>query len=153
MAHPLILAGTHRLGPCLDDELFRRLCRSRDYLAAHFDARVRLADMAREAYLSPFHYHRLFQQTFGETPHEFLTRLRLDHARRLLVRERLPVTEVCLAVGYESLGSFSAMFRARAGRSPSEFQRASRRMFAVPRVAPYGFVPNCFLQFHGVRPF
>ena len=137
----------------LDDELFRRLCRSRDWLAARIDEPVRLADAAREACLSPFHYHRLFAHTFGETPHEFITKLRIDRAKRLLARDQLPVTEVCLAVGYESLGSFSTLFRTMVGYSPSAYQRAIRRIFPVPKLAVYRFVPNCYLVNHGVAPF
>ena len=123
MQHPLLYTAHYRLGPALDDELFRRLCRSRDWLAARLDEPVRLADAAREAWLSAFHYHRLFVHTFGETPHEFVTRLRIDRAKRLLARDRLPVTEVCFAVGYESLGSFSTLFRTMVGYSPSAYQR------------------------------
>jgi len=151
--HPLIVTAPHRLGPVLDDELFRRLCRSRDFLAAGLDQPLRLADAAREAGLSPYHYHRLFARTFGETPHEFLTRRRIDRAKRLLVREELPVTEVCLAVGYESLGSFSSLFRSMVGYSPSEFQRGLRKIFTIPAMTPYRFIPNCFLLRHGARPF
>ena len=86
MRHPLIYTAPQRLGPLVQEELFRRLCRSRDYLAAGLDQPVRLADAAREACLSPYHYHRLFARTFGETPHDFLTRLRMDRAKRLLAR-------------------------------------------------------------------
>jgi AraC family transcriptional regulator len=68
----------------VDHDTFRRLCRSRDFLAASFGERLRLEQAAARAYLSPFHYHRLFRRAFGETPHEFLTRLRLDEAKRLL---------------------------------------------------------------------
>jgi AraC-like DNA-binding protein len=137
----------------LDDELFRRLCRSRDWLAVRIDEPVRLADAAREACLSPFHYHRLFAHTFGETSHEFITKLRIDRAKRLLARDRLQVTEVCLAVGYESLGSFSTLFRTMVGYSPAAYQRAIRRIFPVPQLAVYRFVPNCYLVNHGVAPF
>jgi AraC-like DNA-binding protein len=137
----------------LDDELFRRLCRSRDYLAAGLDQPLRLSDAARQACLSPYHYHRLFARTFGETPHQFLTRLRIDRAKRLLVHDQLPVTAVCLAVGYESLGSFSSLFRTTVGYSPSQFQRCLRKIFAVPELTPYRFIPNCFLLRHGARPF
>jgi len=151
--HPLIYTARHRLGPVLDDELFRRLCRSRDWLAARIDEPVRLADAAREACLSPFHYHRLFAHTFGETPHEFITKLRIDRAKRLLAHDRLPVTEVCFAVGYESLGSFSTLFRTMVGYSPSAYQRAIRRVFPAPKLAVYRFVPNCYLVNHGVAPF
>ena len=153
MRHPLIYTAPHRLGPALDDELFRRLCRSRDYLAAHNEEPLRLADAAREACLSPFHYHRLFVRTFGETPHEFVTKLRIDRAKRLLARERLPVTDVCFAVGYESLGSFSTRFRSIVGYSPSVYQREIRRIFPVPALAVHRFIPNCYLVNYGVRTF
>jgi AraC-like DNA-binding protein len=139
--------------PLLDDELFRRLCRSRDFIAAGFDQPLRLADAAKEACMSPFHYHRLFARTFGQTPHEFLTSVRMDRAKELLARDALPVTEVCLAVGYESLGSFSSRFRAEVGRSPSQFQQHLRKIFPVPRTAIYRFVPNCYLLRHGATPF
>jgi len=151
--HPLIYTAPLRLGPILDDELFRRLCRSRDWLAAHIDGPVHLADAARQAYLSPYHYHRLFAHTFGETPHEFLTRQRIDRAKRLLARDHLDVTEVCLAVGYESLGSFSTRFRTLVGYSPSAYRRAIRRIFPAPKLPIHHFVPNCYLLNHGVTPF
>jgi len=134
----------------LEDDLFRRLCRSRDFLAAGFDQRLRLADAARQANLSPYHFHRLFARTFGETPHEFLTRVRIDRAKELLARDALAVTEVCFAVGYESLGSFSSRFRAEVGYSPSEFQRGLRRIFPVPATAIYRFIPACYLIQRGV---
>ena len=140
--HPLIYTAPLRLGPAVDDDLYRRLARSRDFLAAGFDQPLRLADAARHACLSPYHYHRLFARTFGETPHEFLTRLRIDRAKQLLTRDRLPVTEVCFAVGYESLGSFSSRFRSIVGYPPSEYQR---RVFHIPFRFPKGIVPNCFL--------
>jgi AraC-like DNA-binding protein len=95
----------------------------------------------------------MFVRAFGETPHEFLTRLRIDRAKQMLARDECPVTEVCLAVGYESLGSFSSRFRGLVGRSPSEYRQGLRRVFAVPRFAPYRFVPNCFLQAFGARTF
>src|SRR5438093_13163482 len=63
--HPLIYTAPQRLGPLVHDEIFRRLCRSRDYLAAGLEQPMRLADAAREACLSPYHYHRLFARTFG----------------------------------------------------------------------------------------
>jgi AraC-like DNA-binding protein len=151
--HPLIYTAPHRLGPVVNDDLFRRLCRSRDYIAANLDQHLRLADAAREAYLSPFHYHRLFTQTFGQTPLEFLTRLRIDRAKELLIRDAAPVTDVCFAVGYESLGTFSTRFRRATGYSPREFQRGLRKIFQVPWVTPYRSIPACYLIHHGVTPF
>jgi AraC-like DNA-binding protein len=129
----------------LHDDTFRRLCRGRDLLAAEYKSRVLLEQAAREACLSEFHFHRLFRATFGETPHDFLTRLRMERARQMLASERT-VTEVCFEVGYESLGSFSSKFRAQFGRSPVEFQRELRRIFGYNAPWRVLMLPECFLR-------
>jgi len=130
----------------MPDDTFRRLCRARDLLASEYSSRVLLAQAAGEACLSEYHFHRLFRLAFGETPHGFLTRHRMERAKELLASERT-VTEVCFDVGYESLGSFSSKFRARFGHSPVEFQREIRRAFAYS--APWRIVrvPGCFLPY------
>ena len=151
--HPLLYTAGQRLGPLVEEETFARLYRSREFLAGSFDQRVRLSEAAREACLSPFHYHRMFVRAFGETPHDFLTRRRIDRAKQLLARDECPVTDVCLAVGYESLGSFSSLFRSVVGRSPLEYRQSLRRVFPVPDLAPYRFIPACFLISFGSRPF
>jgi len=148
--HPLVYSVDVRLGPILDRDMRRRLCRSRDFLAARFDQPLRLNDAAREAFLSPYHYHRLFSEAFGETPHQFLSRQRIEQAKRLLALE-MPVTEVCLAVGFESLGSFSSRFRAVVGTSPSEFRRNSRSVFAMPKLRVYKSIPACYSIAYSVR--
>lgn len=150
---PLLHTAGHRLGPLVEEETFARLHRSREFLAGSLDQRIRLSDAAVQACLSPFHYHRMFVRAFGETPHDFLTRRRIDRAKQLLAREECPVTEVCLAVGYESLGSFSSLFRSAVGRSPSEYRQSVRRVFPVPQLAPYRFIPACFLLSFGSRAF
>ena len=131
--------------PLLHDDTFRRLCRGRDLLASEYQSRILLDQAAREACLSEFHFHRLFRTTFGETPHDFLTRLRLDRARQMLASDRT-VTEVCFEIGYESLGSFSTKFRAHFGRSPAEFQKEVRRIFGYHAPWRVLMVPGCFLR-------
>lgn len=145
--------ASQRLGPLVEQDTFARLQRSREFLAGSFDQRLNLAAAAREACLSPFHYHRMFVRAYGETPHDFLTRRRIDRAKEMLARDECPVTEVCFSVGFESLGSFSSRFRSLVGRSPSEFRRSIRRVFPAPHVAPYRFVPACYLLSFGSRPF
>jgi AraC-like DNA-binding protein len=132
--------------PLLHDDTFRRLCRARDLLAVEFRSRVLLDQAAREACLSPFHFHRLFRVAFGETPHDFLTRLRMDHARRLLASGEMKVTEVCLEVGYSSLGSFSSKFQSLTGCAPTDYQRRVRRVFGYPRPWNIILVPECYLS-------
>ena len=138
-----------RVGQLLHDETFRRLCRSRDLLAASYDAQVSLDQAAREACLSAFHFHRLFTSAFGETPHDYLTRLRMEHAKRLLALGEMSVTEICMQVGYSSLGSFSHKFHSMAGRTPSEYQREVRRVFGYRAPWHIVFTPFCFLSRFG----
>ena len=126
------------------DETFRRLCRARDLLASRYHLPVRLDRAAQEACLSAFHFHRLYAATFGETPHDFLTRLRIERAKRLLLSGDMTVTEVCLEVGYSSLGSFSHKFHSLVGRSPSEYQREVRRIFGFSSPWHILFVPDCY---------
>lgn len=106
-------------------ELFRRVLRGRDYLLSQAAESVALPDAARAACLSPFHFHRAFTQAFGVTPHQMLTRHRLERAATMLAAGAA-VTDVCLAVGFESLGSFSSLFRRHFGVSPRGFQRRAQ---------------------------
>jgi AraC-like DNA-binding protein len=115
-------------------------------LASEYQSRVRLEQAAREACLSEFHFHRLFRAIFRETPHDFLTRLRMDRARQMLASDRT-VTEVCFEIGYESLGSFSSKFRRHFGCSPAQFQREVRRIFGYNAPWRIVMVPGCFVRF------
>jgi AraC-like DNA-binding protein len=108
-------------------ELHRRLHRGRDYLAACYSVTVTVAGAAKAAALSPYHFHRQFRSVFGETPMQFVQARRLEAARRMLLTTDLPVTQICLLVGFESLGSFSTLFRRRFGRSPREFRRQGKK--------------------------
>lgn len=128
-----------------------RLRRVREALAEGFAEPQSLGRAAQHAGWSPFHFQRLFSRAFGESPHRFLTRRRIEEARRLLARTDLPVTDVCLAVGYESLGTFSRRFRAHVGHSPTAYRSLLRRSFPRPDATPYSFVPSCFLA-HYTRP-
>jgi AraC family transcriptional regulator len=107
-------------------ELYRRLHRGRDFLISCRDQPLTVAQAARVANLSPFHFHRMFRSAFGQTPMQFLQEQRLLSARRLLVQTDEPVTTICFSVGFESLGSFSWLFRRRFGLSPSQFRVSSR---------------------------
>ncbi|MBI1764206.1 MAG: helix-turn-helix transcriptional regulator [Acidobacteria bacterium] len=107
-------------------ELYRRLHRDKEFIAASFEQSLTLDEIARIACLSPSHFLRTFQQAFRQTPHQFLTTQRLARAQYLLRHTGLPVTEICFAVGFESLGSFSTLFRRHLGRSPAQFRQAKR---------------------------
>jgi len=107
-------------------EIYRRSCRAREFMHAYRDHPVELAQVAQAACLSLYHFHRLFRETFHETPHRYLTRLRLERAAHLLAHSELPVTEICLQCGFSSLGSFSSLFRRYFGHGPRAFKNRSR---------------------------
>jgi AraC-like DNA-binding protein len=131
----------------LRHEAFRRLCEARDRLVEVHDATVTIEQIAREAGISSFHFIRQFEALFGETPHQFRIQARLDRARLLLAAGRHSVTDVCMEVGFSSLGSFSHLFSRRLGESPSAFQRRIRVTVAAPRSRlgelPAMLVPGC----------
>jgi AraC-like DNA-binding protein len=103
-------------------ELQKRLLIARDYMHATFGQSLSLEDIAHVAMLSPYHFLRTFRQLFGQTPHAYLTHLRLKQAQYLLSSTDLPVTEICFALGFTSLGSFSTLFRRIVGQSPQIFR-------------------------------
>ena len=104
---------------------------------------VSIEEVAREVGISPFHFIRQFEAVFGLTPHQFRIQSRLDRARRLLAIGQHSVTDVCMEVGFSSLGSFSDLFTRRIGASPSAYQRRVRAMVQVPGTVPPALVPGC----------
>ena len=99
--------------------------------------------LARRAGVSRAHFTRSFKRTFGETPHQYLMSRRMERAKSLLRAGDLSVTEVCFAVGFSSLGSFSARFTEVTGESPSAFQARWARDGA-PRI------PGCYVFMWGL---
>ncbi|WP_130799512.1 helix-turn-helix transcriptional regulator [Streptomyces otsuchiensis] len=87
-----------------------------------YDQRLDVPALARSAHMSPGHFSRSFRDAFGETPHSYLMTRRIERAKALLRRGDLSVTEVCLAVGCTSLGSFSSRFTELVGESPSAYR-------------------------------
>jgi AraC-like DNA-binding protein len=126
-----------------------KLVRARDLVRDCFAEVLTLDDLSREAGLSPWHLLRAFRSAFGETPHDFLTRLRLERARDLLTVTSRPVTAICFDVGFTSLGSFSTLFRRHVGLSPAAFRRQVRAWVTVPGRYPWAFVPVCFWLHYG----
>jgi AraC family transcriptional regulator len=104
-------------------ELHARVQKGRQAIDEMLTENLPLKNIARLAHLSPFHFHRAFCAVFGETPHTYRTRRRLERAARLLKETDEPVMDVCLDTGFESAGSFSTLFRRRYGASPSQFRR------------------------------
>jgi len=110
------------------EELWKRVNRARDYLHAHLRQRISLSEVARAAWLSPFHLLRVFQAAFEQTPHRYLSQCRLERAKFLLEKTSIPVTAICLECGFTSLGSFSNLFRSESGMSPRAWREKYGRV-------------------------
>lgn len=112
----------------------RRLLRVRDAMDRHYAEALDVAALARLACMSQSHFSRRFKVVFGETPHRYLQRRRVERSMAMLRDTRAPVTEVAMAVGFTSLGTFSRTFREIVGRSPRDY-RSQAVSPAVPGCA------------------
>lgn len=124
------------------DGVLVHLRRARDHVDRHFAEPLDLEQLAAVAAISRWHFHRLFAATYGVTPAAYLSERRVERAQDLLRATNLTVTEVCHAVGYSSLGSFSSRFRELVGETPSDFQR--RYADGAPRI------PGCYVLMAGL---
>jgi AraC-like DNA-binding protein len=118
------------------------LRRARDHADRHYAETLDLAALAEVAGLSKYHFHRLFAATYGRSPAAYLSERRIERAQDLLRATNLTVTEICHAVGFSSLGSFSSTFRRIVGASPSEFQKR------YAEGAPH--IPGCYIFMIGL---
>lgn len=119
------------------------LRRARDLVDRSYADPLDLDALAAEAGLSRYHFVRTFADTYGDTPMRYLTRRRIERAQDLLRSANLTVTEVCMMVGFASLGSFSSRFRELVGESPTQY-RDRWSATGGPRI------PGCFLFMRGV---
>jgi len=116
------------------EEANRRLLRARDAMDRDYASELDVPALARIAHCSRAHFIRTFRATFGETPHRYLQRRRVERAMFLLRATDRSVTQVCLDVGFTSLGTFTRTFRAIVGETPTAYRGRG----------PLAPVPNCF---------
>jgi AraC-like DNA-binding protein len=125
--------------------LYRRLVQAKLFIDAHYAESIDLENIADEAYFSKFHFIRLFKNIYRRTPHQYLIFVRIEKAMELL-KAGAPVSEVCYAVGFESLGSFSALFKRMVGITPSTYSIQQQEIKAQIVQAPLSFIPGCFAE-------
>jgi AraC-like DNA-binding protein len=134
----------------LRHEGFRRLCHARDLLRESRETSPTIEQLARDVGISPFHFIRQFEAVFGVTPHQFRIASRLELAKQLLAGGEYSVTDICMEVGFSSLGSFSTLFAQRVGEPPSAYRRRVRTLISVPGRAS-SLAPGC-LSLLGALP-
>ena len=123
------------------EDLNRRLLRARDAMDRAYAEPLDVRAVAAVAHISPAHFSRCFRAVFGETPHRYLQRRRVERSMFLLRETDRSVTDICFDVGFTSLGTFSRTFRDIVGEAPSEYRKGNGPIVA----------PNC-VQMAFTRP-
>lgn len=124
------------------DDLLTHLRRTRDLIDRDYAEPLDLNGLAEAARVSKYHFLRSFTAVYGYTPGAYLAQRRIERAQDLIRSTNLTITEVCMLVGYSSLGSFSSKFRQLVGASPTEYQ--AKFADGVPRI------PGCYVFMHGL---
>ncbi len=121
-----------------------RLTLARSYIDRHYDQPLTLDHLSQAAGFSPYHFIRLFHAAYRQTPHQYLIQRRIDQAKDLLGSSDLPIQDICVEVGFESIGSFSTLFRRVTGLTPGAYRRYKQR-----RSQPT-HIPLCQYYLHGL---
>jgi AraC-like DNA-binding protein len=123
-----------------DTGVLRQLRLAKDAMDREWSRPLDVAAMAARAGYSRYHFVRLFRDAYGETPGAYLARRRIERAQELLRSANLTVTEICVLVGFTSLGTFCTRFKRQVGMTPTQFRARARRTGPAP-------IPGCFLLF------
>jgi AraC-like DNA-binding protein len=128
--------------------LYKRIVQAKLFIDANYGECIDLNNISGEAHFSKFHFIRLFKNIYGLTPHQYLIKVRIDNAKRLL-EKGLSVTDTCFRVGFDSSTSFTSLFKKLVSVSPSLYQAEYRKRQDRIKAAPLEFIPNCFAEEKG----
>ena len=127
------------------EDIYQRVVAAKLFIDDNFTDRIDLKEISSRAFLSRFHFHRLFTRIYHRTPHQYLTRKRIDKAKDLLA-ENKPVSDVCNEVGFESIGSFSVLFKKEIGFAPQYYRNMAWLKKQQAKEQPKKFIPHCFIE-------
>lgn len=133
----------------LDTDIYKRIVSAKMYMDDNLDEPIGLDEVSRRACFSPFHFHRLFTRIYRKTPHEYLTQARIEAAKAMLRNDKLSIGQVCAHVGFESLGSFSTLFKKRNGIGPQAYRNKEQEYRKALEEEPGRFIPNCLMRHFG----
>jgi len=129
----------------LTTDLYQRLAAAKVYIDENYHEAIDLDMISQQAFMSRFHFHRIFRQVYQRTPHQYLTQKRLDKAKDLLANNK-PVGEVCNEVGFESIGSFSVLFKKEIGFAPQYYRNMAWLKKQEQKEQPKKAIPHCFIE-------
>ena len=125
--------------------MYLRTVRAKLFIDDHFASAIDLNKIADEACFSKFHFVRMFRSTYGRTPHQYLTHVRIEKAKEYLDLGEA-VAAVCFKVGFDSITSFTGLFKRRTGRTPRQFQLEREELRKSIATKPLNHIPSCFAE-------
>lgn len=128
--------------------LYRRIVQAKLFIDNNYAEKIDLNNISDEAYFSKFHFIRLFKSIYAKTPHQYLIAVRIEKAIQLL-RDNNSVSNACFSVGFDSLTSFSGLFKRIVGMSPSAYLEEQQEKKANISTRPLTFVPGCYAYQNG----
>lgn len=132
------------------EELYERIVAAKLFIDENYHESIDLGSISQKAFLSRYHFHRLFSQVYKKTPHEYLTYKRIEKAKELLSQNK-QVTEVCSEVGFESLASFSVLFKREIGFAPTYYRNMAWLKKQQAKEQPKRFIPHCFIESYSLE--
>jgi AraC-like DNA-binding protein len=133
------------------NDIYERIVSAKVFIDDNLEHPINLEQISRKAYLSKFHFHRIFTSIYKKTPHQYLTLKRLERARLLLEKEGLSITDVCNCVGFESLGSFSTLFKKQNGFAPQYYRNIAYLKKKLAQQQPKRFIPHCYVETYQIK--
>ena len=127
---------------------YRRIVQAKLFIDTYFAEKIDLDNIADEAYFSKFHFIRLFSSAYKKTPHRYLSFVRIEKAKQLLKTD-ISVSAVCYAVGFDSVTSFTGLFKRMIGSTPAAYQSQQHKRAADIAKMPLKYIPNCFAEKKG----
>ncbi len=127
--------------------LYRRIVQAKLFIDINFHSDINLGGIADEAFFSKFHFIRLFRMAYGKTPYQYLTSVRIEKAK-LLLQNGIGVGDVCFSVGFDSISSFTVLFKRITSTTPAVYQQQQIKRKNEINKTPLKFIPNCFIESH-----
>lgn len=127
--------------------LYQQIVNAKLFIDSNFAENINLDTIAGEAFFSKYHFIRLFKLIYNKTPHQYLMTVRIEKAK-LLLQSNNSITETCNAVGFESISSFSSLFRQVTSVSPSDYKNAQLKRQEEIKKKPLKFIPHCVAKQH-----
>ena len=127
----------------LTNDTYLRIINAKVYIDENYHEPIDLESVSKKAFISKFHFHRLFRRIYQKTPLEYITKKRIDKAK-ILLSENKPVSEVCNQVGFESIGTFSNLFKKEIGFPPTYYRNMAWLKKQEAKEQPKKIYPGLF---------